>query len=77
LRADKHFTISQFQSNERWLLHTDEVKNEIKTTEARCKKIHQNQSLFDNSSQIDYHTIGNFCDIGNGLVSGLDKAFQL
>jgi adenine-specific DNA-methyltransferase len=73
----KHFTISQFQTNERWLLHTDEVKSEIKTTEARCKKIHQNQSLFDNSSQIDYHTIGDFCDIGNGLVSGLDKAFQL
>jgi adenine-specific DNA-methyltransferase len=25
----------------------------------------------------EYHTIGDFCDIGNGLVSGLDKAFQV
>jgi adenine-specific DNA-methyltransferase len=31
--------------------------------------------LFNEEKQ-EFHTIGEFCDIGNGLVSGLDKAFQ-
>ncbi len=25
----------------------------------------------------DYYRIGDFCDIGNGMVSGLDKAFRI
>ncbi|MEZ4905071.1 MAG: hypothetical protein R2822_26620 [Spirosomataceae bacterium] len=26
---------------------------------------------------MEFNTIGEICDIGNGLVSGLDKAFQV
>ena len=33
--------------------------------------------LFNEINKNDFHTIGEFCDIGNGLVSGLDKAFQV
>ncbi len=33
-------------------------------------------NLFDDEKQ-EFHTIGEVCDIGNGLVSGLDKAFQV
>jgi len=73
----ENLTISQFKINERWLLCTDEIKDELKILENRCKKITNNNTLFADNSQIDYNTIGDFCDIGNGLVSGLDKAFQL
>ncbi len=72
----EHLTISQFKINERWLLCTDAIKDELKVLESSCKKSDKNQSLFDDK-QVEYHTIGDFCDIGNGLVSGLDKAFQL
>jgi len=70
-------TISQFKQNERWLLCTNEIKNELKIFETKCKKETKKTSLFADNSEIEYHSIGNFCDIGNGLVSGLDKAFQL
>ena len=70
-------TISQFKQNERWLLCTDEMKDELKIFETKCKKETKNTSLFTDNSKIEYHSIGDFCDIGNGLVSGLDKAFQL
>lgn len=75
----EHFTVSQFQTNERWLLATDELKEELKILEVKCenKNLLQKLSLFESSSTLNYHTIGDFCDIGNGLVSGLDKAFQV
>ena len=64
--------------NERWLLQSDEVRQELKILETNCLKKSQNTllNLFDEDKQ-QFHTIGEFCDIGNGLVSGLDKAFQV
>ncbi len=46
--------------------------------ETNCLKKNQNTllNLFDEDKQ-EFHTIGEICDIGNGLVSGLDKAFQV
>ncbi len=73
----EHLTISQFKTNQRWLLCTDEIKNELKILENSCKKSIKKYLLFDDDNPVGYHTIGDFCDIGNGLVSGLDKAFQL
>ena len=73
----EHLTISQFKPNERWLLCTDETKKELKIFEQKCKKTSTKQTFFDNENEITYHTIGDVCDIGNGLVSGLDRAFQL
>jgi adenine-specific DNA-methyltransferase len=72
--------IPQFKLNERWLLQTEEIQNELKTFEKNCRKMQQTtnlSALFEESDKYDLHTIGEFCDVGNGLVSGLDKAFQV
>jgi adenine-specific DNA-methyltransferase len=71
-------SVSPFQLNERWLLQSDAVREELKILETNCLKQNQNTLLYlfaDNKPV--FHTIGDFCDIGNGLVSGLDKAFQV
>ncbi|MDR1810469.1 MAG: N-6 DNA methylase [Prevotella sp.] len=71
----------QFEINERWLLQTVEIQNELKSFETNCRKMQQAQGLFplfdDKKTKEEFYTIGDFCDIGNGLVSGLDKAFQV
>jgi len=74
----EYLKVSQFKANERWLLQSDDVRQELKLLEAACKKENPTSffSLFD-ESKIEYCTIGEVCDIGNGLVSGLDKAFQV
>ena len=66
-------SVSQFKLNERWLLQSDEVRQELQILETNCLKKNQNTllNLFDEDKQ-EFHTIGEFCDIGNGLVSGLD-----
>ena len=72
----KHIEITQFKENENWLLTSNDVKKEMKRFENKCKvKAVTTQTLF--SSETKFVTIGDICDIGNGLVSGLDKAFQL
>lgn len=68
-------SVSQFKTNERWLLQSDEVRSELKELEIACKSSLP-VNLFENDKFI-YNTIGEICDIGNGMVSGLDKAFQL
>ena len=62
--------IPQFQQNSRWILATKKVQTELQQFEEGCKKI---GNLFES----DYHRIGDYCDIGNGMVSGLDSAFQI
>jgi len=71
-----YLNIEQFEENKRWLLTSNEIKNELKIFEQYCLiKSHQT-SLFDFETD-KFHTIGDICDIGNGMVSGLDKAFQI
>lgn len=68
--------IEQFNIGERWILAPDEVKSELKVFEKKCAVNGiTKQNLFEEIHS--YHTIGEICDIGNGLVSGLDRAFQL
>ncbi|MFA5556104.1 MAG: N-6 DNA methylase [Flavobacteriaceae bacterium] len=73
----EYLSVSQFKLNERWILQSDKVKEELQILETNCLKKNQNPilNLFDDKKQ-EFHTIGDYCDIGNGLVSGLDKAFQ-
>ncbi len=72
----KHIEITQFKENENWLLTSNNVKKEMSHFENKCKvNAITKQTLF--SSETKFVTIGDICDIGNGLVSGLDKAFQL
>jgi adenine-specific DNA-methyltransferase len=78
LKDVEYLSVSQFKQNDRWLLQTDEVRKELKILETNCLKKSQNTllNLFNNSI-LEYNTVGDFFDIGNGLVSGLDKAFQV
>ena len=59
-------------------MQSDEIKEKLSILEKICSKKNENTvfSLFDDKKQA-FNTIGEVCDIGNGLVSGLDKAFQL
>ena len=78
LKEAEYLQVSQFEVNERWLLQSDEVRQELKVLENNCKKKHQNSLLtLFNDKKLEFYTIGDICDIGNGLVSGLDKAFQV
>jgi adenine-specific DNA-methyltransferase len=78
LKDAEYLKVTQFKTNERWLLQSDEVREELSILENNCLKKNQNSllNLFNEEKQ-EFHTIGEFCDIGNGLVSGLDKAFQV
>lgn len=74
----EYLQVSQFKTNERWLLQSDEVREELQQLETVCQKQNPTSLLsFFEVEKIEYDTIGEVCDIGNGLVSGLDKAFQV
>ena len=55
------FDIPQFKKDEKWILVPNKDKSEIEKYETACNT----------------NTFGDFCHIGNGMVSGLDKAFQI
>jgi adenine-specific DNA-methyltransferase len=63
----EYFEVPQFRFDERWLLYNETIQEELRILETNCKK----------NTTFGLFTIGNFCDIGNGLVSGLDKAFRV
>lgn len=64
----EHLSIPQFERNKRWLLASPEIIQELAIFESHCNK---------SSTSEDFCTIKDICDIGNGMVSGLDKAFQI
>lgn len=68
LQGAEYLEVSPFKTHERWLLQSDATRAELQKLEILCKN--------NNYSSL-YHTIGEVCDIGNGLVSGLDKVFQI
>ncbi len=71
----QYLEIEQFKKNESWLLTSRKVKNKILAFESKCKaKFSPNALLFSHTT---YTKLGDICEIGNGLVSGLDKAFRL
>ncbi|MCI6822249.1 MAG: N-6 DNA methylase [Bacteroidales bacterium] len=63
--------IPHFEIGKRWLLATQQQQNQINSFEEACKKPIGN--LFGSYM----FRLGEFCDIGNGMVSGLDAAFQI
>jgi adenine-specific DNA-methyltransferase len=75
----EYLNVPQFKANERWILETEAAQNQLQLFEKSCQKKQTNCiiSLFDETAKSNFYTIGEFCDIGNGLVSGLDKAFQV
>lgn len=66
----EYSAIPQFSVGERWILATAKKQEKIKRIESACSFA---ESLFSSGM----HRIGDYCDIGNGMVSGLDKAFKL
>lgn len=62
--------IPQFQPNQRWILATQNEQQQLAEFEAACIK---QQGLFD----VQLYRLGDFCEIGNGMVSGLDAAFKV
>ncbi|WP_052311326.1 HsdM family class I SAM-dependent methyltransferase [Bernardetia litoralis] len=84
------FKVKQFEANKRWLLTDENEVLEIENFEKACQITQNNStknainndlfaSLSENKTdtKVIYSTINDICDIGNGMVSGLDKAFQL
>lgn len=65
-------SIPHFQANSRWLLATKEVQAKLNRFEKACEK-----PIASTLFETELYRIGNYCDIGNGMVSGLDAAFQL
>lgn len=64
-------SIPHFQENSRWILATKDVQDKLIKFETSCVKPSSN--LFET----ELYRIGDYCDIGNGMVSGLDAAFQI
>lgn len=64
-------TIPQFSDASRWLLADAKESQTIARLESVC------QTPSDDLFRSRHVTIGNVCDIGNGMVSGLDKAFKI
>ena len=64
--------IPQFNENSRWLLASENTQSSLNRFEKCCTK-----SISSNLFTEDIYRIGEFCDIGNGMVSGLDEAFQI
>lgn len=64
--------IPHFKLGERWILANESQQLTITEFEKSCAK---QSNIFNEVSEI--HRIGDFCDIGNGMVSGLDKAFKV
>ncbi len=62
--------IPQFKENQRWLLATETSQRKLAVFESSCIK---QKGLFDNT----LYRLGDICDIGNGMVSGLDAAFKV
>lgn len=68
----EYIEVDKFEKNENWILAQKEIISELHIFEKKCKK-ETPVDLFSTS----FYTIKDFCDIGNGMVSGLDKAFQI
>lgn len=69
----EQFEINQFLPNQNWLLASHSVQKRLRNFEEKCL-ISTSTSLFKEQK---YFTLSDIAEIGNGMVSGLDKAFQI
>lgn len=68
----KRFSIQQFSTGSAWTIAEQSEMRRAIFLEKTCAHHKQGSSPL----AAPYATIGDVCDIGNGMVSGLDKAFQ-
>lgn len=69
-----YFEMEPFEKNQIWSLQPDNIKKQLYKFETICLKKNSVMDLFEQNAQLI--TLKDVCDIGNGMVSGLDKAFQ-
>lgn len=62
--------IPQFSAGQRWLLTDEKTQQELTTFEHACSS---RDTFFDD--HLD--RLGEYCEIGNGMVSGMDAAFKV
>lgn len=67
--------IPQFQENSRWLLATKAEQEELNQFEFACLK--DTSGTMPYCSEPKRYQLADFCEIGNGMVSGLDAVFQI
>ena len=73
-----NFNIEQFAKNESWILAPDNIKDELLAYEDKCRTRSKDfHPLTLIPEEMPYVKLGDISNIANGLVSGLDKAFQL
>jgi len=70
----ERFNRDQFLPKERWMLAPSKIGKKLEEFENKCTVVVSN-SLFGDERK--YFTLGDIADIGNGMVSGLDRAFQV
>ncbi|MCY4255474.1 MAG: Eco57I restriction-modification methylase domain-containing protein [Gammaproteobacteria bacterium] len=68
------FERQQFSREERWVLAPQEVADKLEEFESKCTAVVR-KTLFGDERK--YFTLGDIAEIGNGMVSGLDRAFQV
>ncbi len=69
-----HQTIPQFERGKHWTIATQSDQDELARFQSWCATESQLLPGIDNES---FSTIGDYCTIANGMVSGLDKAFKV
>lgn len=72
----EYLRINQFSFNKRWVLVNSDIEKKLTIFENKCSCKSQNLQ-FPQLQQYKYYTLGDIVDIGNGMVSGLDRAFQI
>lgn len=66
--------IPQFRQGLHWTIATSQNQSELKRFQSWCNT---NPSSLFGSDPEAYETLGDYCTIANGMVSGLDKAFKV
>jgi len=69
----EYFKLPQFRPGERWVFAEDGKRVRLERLMQKCAEV--TSDLLSPSNETS--TIGDVCNIGNGMVSGLDRAFQI
>jgi len=70
----ERFERNQFLPSEHWMLVPSKIEKKLEEFENKCS-VTLSKSSFGNKYK--YFSLGDIAEIGNGMVSGLDRAFQI
>ena len=70
----EYMELQQFRQGQRWVFAPQEEQDALARLMAACEVEEPGGDLFPRRKMI---TLGDVCEIGNGMVSGLDRAFQI